>query len=278
MVGVDQCEDVPMVHPVSVQICTLNEAANIRACLKAVFASSPEEVVVIDGGSTDGTVEISRQMGATVYSPGKLGLGPSRKLGYMSARTRYVAFVDADDRIPQNWLSQMIQELELGRYSALQSSLRAANTDTWWGRGWDQYFIESVKPTKDTNMVGRPALFLTEHLQADPTDFESLDEDTHMSRAFELRGLRQGIGTPVAFRFCEDNWRDNAKKWRSYGAGYREFVRQNPTRRNSLIKHVAFTVPFQRSIRPVARGHVTQPLFGMLMSFQIVRQWLSSNR
>ena len=82
----------------------------------------------------------------------------------------------------------MIGELEADNYSALQSSLRTANTDSWWGRGWDEYFRESVKPTKDTNMVGRPALFVTDDLQRDNSDFESLDEDTHMSRSFERRG------------------------------------------------------------------------------------------
>ena len=45
-----------MPQPVSVQICTLNEEANIGACIKAVLANDPEEIVVIDGGSTDQTV------------------------------------------------------------------------------------------------------------------------------------------------------------------------------------------------------------------------------
>jgi len=73
--------------PVSVQICTLNEADNIEACLESVFSSNPEEVVVIDGGSTDGTREIAQRIGVRVLNPGRLGLGPLRKLGYMSART-----------------------------------------------------------------------------------------------------------------------------------------------------------------------------------------------
>jgi glycosyltransferase involved in cell wall biosynthesis len=260
--------------PVSVQICTLNEADNIEACLDSVFSSDPEEVLVIDGGSTDGTRDIAQRMGARVLNPGRLGLGPSRKLGYMSATTKYVAFVDADDRIPSTWLKDMICELEAGNYSALQSSLRTANTNSWWGRGWDEYFQESVKPTKDTNMVGRPALFVTDDLQLDNSDFESLDEDTHMSRAFELRGLRQGIGTPVAHRFCEETWAENSKKWRSYGKGYAGFVNMNPERRAALVKHVLITIPIERSARPLARGAISQPVFGLLMSSQIAFEWL----
>jgi glycosyltransferase involved in cell wall biosynthesis len=67
--------------PVSVQVCTLNEADNLEACLNSVLSNDPEEVLVIDGGSTDGTRDIAQRMGARVLNPGRLGLGPSRKLG-----------------------------------------------------------------------------------------------------------------------------------------------------------------------------------------------------
>lgn len=59
-----------MTHPISVQIITLNEEANIRACLETVLANEPAEIVVIDGGSTDRTVEIARELGVTVLTPG----------------------------------------------------------------------------------------------------------------------------------------------------------------------------------------------------------------
>jgi len=68
-------------------------------------------------------------------------------------------------------------------------------------------------------LTQKPALFVTADLVEDQADFESLYEDTHMSRAFDLRELRQGIGTPIVFRYCEDNWSENA------------------SRKGSLIKH-----------------------------------------
>jgi glycosyltransferase involved in cell wall biosynthesis len=62
-----------VLKPVSVQICTLNEERNIGDCLAAVIANDPEEIVVIDGGSTDATVSIAEGLGARVISPGRLG-------------------------------------------------------------------------------------------------------------------------------------------------------------------------------------------------------------
>jgi glycosyltransferase involved in cell wall biosynthesis len=265
-----------MAYPVSVQICTLNEEANIGDCLGTILANDPEEIVVIDGGSTDRTVEIAEGLGARVLAPGRLGLGPSRQLGYRSATTSYVAFVDADDRLEPGWLATMVSELEAGGYAALQSSLRAPQSGNWWTDGWNQYFIESVRPTPDTTMVGRPALFRTEALQSDSTELTSLDEDTHLSRRFELQGLRQGIGTAIAYRHCEDTREENFAKWQSYGRGYRGFVREHPERHAAIIKHMVFTVPVARSWRPVLRGHLTQPVFGVLMAGNILAGWVSA--
>jgi glycosyltransferase involved in cell wall biosynthesis len=266
-----------MAHPVSVQICTLNEEANIADCLDTVVANGPAEILVIDGGSSDRTVEIAETYGARILAAGRLGLGPSRRLGYMSTSQTYSAFVDADDRLGPDWLSTMVRELEEGGYSALQSQLRSADTGSFWGRGWNEYLVESVRPQADTNMVGRPAIFVTAALQSDESELISLDEDTHLSRRFELQGLRQGIGSAVAYRHCEDTWAENTRKWQSYGRGYRGFVREHPERRNSLLQHMLVTVPVGRSVRPVLRGHLTQPLFGFLMSANIVRGWFDAS-
>lgn len=265
-----------VVLPVSVQICTLNEEANIGACLETVVVNDPEEIVVIDGGSTDRTVAIAEGFGARVIVPGKLGLGPSRQLGYMSTTCTYTAFVDADDRLSSKWLTAMVGELEAGGYAALQSSLRAVETGSWWTSGWNQYFIESVRPTPETSMVGRPALFVTAELQAETDELTSLDEDTHLSRRFEKRGLRQGIGHAIAYRHVEQSWVENTRKWQSYGKGYRGFVRSNPDRRSAILKHMLLTVPVTRSVRPVLRGHLRQPAFSVIMGASILRGWLTA--
>ena len=90
-------------------------------------------------------------------------------------------------------------------------------------------------------------------------------------------GLRQGIGTAVAYRHCEATWGDNTRKWQSYGRGYRGFVVEHPERKSALIKHMAITVPLVRGWRPVLRGHVQQPLFGGLMAANIAYGWFRAS-
>jgi len=271
-------QDRGMPLPVSAQVCTLNEAANIQDCLALIQANDPEEIVVIDGGSIDKTVDIATEMGARILSPGRLGLGPSRQLGWNSTNCPYVAFIDADDRIPEGWLAQMLAEVIQGEYAALQSSLRALDSGSWLSRGWNEYFIESIRPTKYTTMVGRPAIFLTAILKEDATPLPSLDEDTHLSRRFQERGLKQGITEVVSYRHVETTLAENWQKWESYGRGYRDFVAEHPERRAAIWRHMIWTVPVARTLAPIGRGRWTQPLFGALMSSAILSGFLSPRR
>ena len=54
-----------MSEQISGVICTLNEEANIVACIASM--AGVDEVIVADDGSTDHTVELARSMGAKVY-------------------------------------------------------------------------------------------------------------------------------------------------------------------------------------------------------------------
>ena len=256
-----------MALPVSVQICTLNEADNIVECLEAVRLNEPEDVLVIDGGSTDDTVKLAVKAGARVIEAGPIGLARQRRVGYLNSPSTLTAFVDADDRLEPDWLSTMVHELEQGNYAALQSLLRVPSPRNFWESAWHEYFRETVRPTEDTIMVGRPALYRTQVLHDIDTEPNMIVEDTEMSRDLVLRGLRQGIGTAVSYRLCPDTTAANLSTWRNYGRGYRQFVDQYPDRTPAILKHMLWTIPVRRSLGPVARGRINQPIFGLLAGF-----------
>lgn len=82
---------------ISVILITKNEAKNIRPCLESVAWAN--EIIVVDSGSTDGTVSIAREMSARVYEHEWPGFGPqkNRALGYASHD--WVLSIDADERV-----------------------------------------------------------------------------------------------------------------------------------------------------------------------------------
>lgn len=82
----------------SVTVITHNEAHNIEACLRSV--SFADQVVVLDSGSTDDTVQIARSLGAEVaVSPDWPGFGIQKNRALALASSDWVLSLDADERV-----------------------------------------------------------------------------------------------------------------------------------------------------------------------------------
>lgn len=108
---------------ISVLIPTLNEQRNLGACLRSVDWA--DQVVVVDSGSTDGTVDLARTLGAEVVDFKWNHRLPKKKnwaLENIAWSNQWVLILDADERITPE-LAQEIQE-------------RLAND-----RGVDGYFV-----------------------------------------------------------------------------------------------------------------------------------------
>lgn len=83
----------------SVILITKNEAHNIEDCLRSV-AGLADEIVVLDSGSSDGTVEIAQRLGARVsVSPDWPGFGVQKGRALALATGDWVLSLDADERI-----------------------------------------------------------------------------------------------------------------------------------------------------------------------------------
>lgn len=83
---------------VSVTVITLNEAANIDACLESVRWA--DDVVVVDSGSTDGTVERAKAHGARVIArewPGSYA--DQKNFAAGEAAHDWILSLDADERV-----------------------------------------------------------------------------------------------------------------------------------------------------------------------------------
>jgi glycosyltransferase involved in cell wall biosynthesis len=80
---------------VSVVIPTFNEAAAIAAVVREIPRDIALEVIIADGGSTDGTRDVAYGAGASVIDAGR-GYGRACMAGAMAARAPVIAFLDGD--------------------------------------------------------------------------------------------------------------------------------------------------------------------------------------
>ena len=82
----------------SVIIITRNESANIVACLESVAFA--DEVIVLDGQSTDDTVALAQKQGAKVFLADSWeGFGPQKNKALSFASYEWVLSIDADERV-----------------------------------------------------------------------------------------------------------------------------------------------------------------------------------
>ena len=87
---------------ISVIIPALNEAGQLRETLRAARAGEAYEIIVVDGGSTDGTAELAKDEGALVLAspPSRAG---QMNAGALRASGSVLLFLHADTRLPDLW-------------------------------------------------------------------------------------------------------------------------------------------------------------------------------
>lgn len=95
--------------PISVFIITKNEADRIASVINAV-AEIADEILVIDSGSTDKTVEIAKSLGAKTFYNAWTGYGPQKVFGESLCQNKWVLNIDADEEVSLK-LAEELQEL-----------------------------------------------------------------------------------------------------------------------------------------------------------------------
>ncbi|MDD5296564.1 MAG: glycosyltransferase family 2 protein [Rhodocyclaceae bacterium] len=87
----------PTRQPLSAVIITLDCVRTLPECLDSLAFA--DEILVVDSGSRDGTVELAESRGARVIRQDWLGFGPQKQFAVEAARHDWVLCVDSDERV-----------------------------------------------------------------------------------------------------------------------------------------------------------------------------------
>ena len=96
-------------------VITKNEAHNIEMCLQSVkFA---DQVVVLDSGSTDDTINKAKAMGATVYAEADWqGFGIQKNRALALAAGQWVLSIDADERVTPELEVEIVEAIHSNKF------------------------------------------------------------------------------------------------------------------------------------------------------------------
>ena len=140
---------------ISIVIPMYNEARHIGRTLlaaqKAAHAADVEcELIVVDNGSSDEGPQIARQFGAQVLVMPGLLIGALRNRGTAIATGEWLAFIDADIEMPEDWLTQLFALEAEGQADIFGLDLHTPAAAPWYATAWQR---RTLRPTTHTSHV-----------------------------------------------------------------------------------------------------------------------------
>lgn len=239
----------------SVVVPVRNDARMLDGCLAALTSQGCAEIIVVDGNSTDDSVEVARRHGATVLSDDGRGLPYARSLGAIHATTPFVALVDADVVLAQGALAALLREFVEGGYAGLQSGLASTAGPGYWG----QALAFHHRTGRSRNWFGVVAtVFRRDVLLEHGFDARFLSgEDIELRWRLTQAGHRLGVSTRtiVEHRFAGDGFAFAKAQFVADGMGLGRMVRKQRVRGLPLL-----LLPLAATVRGVAlslaRGQV----------------------
>ena len=99
----------------SIVIPAYNEAKYLSSCIEHIKKQQGGfefEIIVVDNNSTDETYKIAKDLDVRVIKETVQGVGQARKTGTEMAQGKYILHIDADTRLPENYLLEVVKRFE----------------------------------------------------------------------------------------------------------------------------------------------------------------------
>lgn len=214
---------------VACAVLTLNEEKNLRACLESIRRVTNLEITVFDGGSTDKTLEIARELGVRLVSMPSTSLSLRRQTALETLDCEFVFFVDADQRLTNDFIDhESIIEKYFGNSLLAGIAFKKnGEEDHYWSRGFqirNDLFISSQGSPK---VIGTPCIFrrdLAREVGFEKTANGSID-DTYLCKKLGALGYVFAIADEHVIEIFRSSFRGMLRKAYWYGLGDGEYIK-----------------------------------------------------
>lgn len=142
---------------VSIVIPVLNEERYLAACLTSLMALSypkdRHEILLVDNGSTDRTLEIARGFSeVTIRVKENAKVGAVRNYGVQQAQGSVIVFLDSDCVVSEDWLADGVRRLMASPDTIAGGHYLLRNDPSWLEKYW--ILTSSDSPTPRTSLLG----------------------------------------------------------------------------------------------------------------------------
>ena len=243
---------------ISVVLCARNEESRITKALESIALANPAEIIVVDGNSTDKTVEIARRYTDKVIVSQEGSLTADRQIGIDATSFDLIAMIDADHRIEPDTLQNLAKDLDEFNFDVVQAQLGIEPT-SFWTKAENQAFAVFLNHPGPKNMIGTaPAMYrakLFEEFGFDSTVTKNKDDADFFYRLSLRPEFTFGTGRTFVWQEHFASFTDYVKKFFWYGKGDSEFCRKHPRRAFGMLFHLFIRYPVLRPIKAITLGH-----------------------
>lgn len=278
---------------VTAVLCVRNSEDLVpRAVHSLLRQGLPEtSILVIDGESSDRTVEIAKSIGCSVFSDEGKGFVAARNLGIDRTVTRYCLILGPDDALEPGAIVELKKELSSGANIAAVATRKRVDPklNKFLDRGMDFYYNQL--PTGNVPVVGNPTLYRTDLLKKWRYDSRfSANEDTDWcftvrSEGYEIVRSKKALSLEIE----PLGWKEFSRRWLWYGEGDFVFVQKylvmSPSKAIRHLSHPAREYLGRLGLRGVREGNLQGVMFVSLCGFlryagflRMATRWLTGNR
>jgi len=233
---------------ISAVVPARNAEGWIESCLRAIRENEPAEIILVDGGSTDRTVELAEPWVDKIIDDGGAGVAAARMMGVASASQPWIALVDADVVLPPTALRDLDRERCERQLAALQAGLHSVGAGDYWSQSLAKHHNRGNSRQwfgVCASLIARD-LLLAHPLDGHLRSGEDIDLRIRLKRA----GFRIGVSeTMVGLHRFADGFAFAGQQWLADGAGLGRMVRKHG--RSALLNAM---IPFAAAALGLARG------------------------
>lgn len=221
---------------ISVIIPTYNRAKKLERCLVSILSQTylPYEIIVVDDGSTDETMQIIEAINSPIIKVLKQihqGAQKARNLGVYSAKGEYIAFMDSDDEWISNKLELQVAILQEHPNWVLYTNCYIKDEDSGDMRIWNvsgksgsayRSMLETGGPMFQGLILKKESLLAIGGLDEKVDAYQEWDTAIALAKHYELLHMREPL-----FVYYQHSGETISKNKKKEINGYEYIIRKN---------------------------------------------------
>jgi glycosyltransferase involved in cell wall biosynthesis len=197
-------------------------------------------------------------MGFRYLSGTGRGLTADRQLGISEADSEFICFVDADQRLGEEQISRMLEEMIELKFDAINAGLSIQGLG-WFCRAENEFFRLTHNVAGPKRMIGvAPTIFRSDVFRLvafDSRITSTIDDTDFFYRLTSTTEFRLGRSREVVAQAHRSGTRAYLRKFWWYGKGDGEFCMKHPRRAWSMWFHLLARYPIVYPVRAIFAGY-----------------------